>query len=253
VALILVIDDSSAVRRFVGMALEAAGHTVIDAGDGQAGLALFHRQHPDLVITDMLMPIMEGIETIQEIRRSSRGTKIIAMSGSSGDAERLYLGAAQKLGADATLRKPFKPADLEQTVARLLTPDLTVVAMGSPQPGDVSTEPGSCGQDRRRYRRHEVIWSGRIEIADGTKVECSVLDLSAEGAKVITGQSLEPGTRVSFFSPRFDPVTAQIVWTDDRKAGLQFLDGIDRVLQVIGGKYGDIVFPAELAALQRKR
>jgi CheY-like chemotaxis protein len=252
VALILVIDDSSAVRRFVGMALEAVGHTVIDAGDGQAGLALFHRQHPDLVITDMLMPIMEGIETIQEIRRSSRDTKIIAMSSSSGGSERLYLGAAQKLGADATLSKPFKPIELEQTVARLLMPELTVVA-NRLQPCDSSAETRKTGRDRRRYRRHEVIWSGRIDVPDGTQVECSVLDLSAEGAKIITGEALEPGMCVSFFSPRFDPVTAQIVWTDDRRAGLHFLDGIDRVLKVLSGKYGDIVFPAQLAALQRKR
>jgi CheY-like chemotaxis protein len=252
VALILVIDDSSAVRRFVGMALEAAGHTVIDAGDGQAGLALFHLQHPDLVITDMLMPVMEGIETIQEIRRSSRDTKIIAMSGSSGGSERLYLGAAQKLGADATLSKPFKPIELEQTVARLLTPELTLVA-NRPQPCDSSAETRKTGRDRRRYRRHEVIWSGRIDVPDGTQVECSVLDLSAEGAKIITGEALATGMQVSFFSPRFDPVTAQIVWTDDRRAGLHFLDGIDRVLKVLSGKYGDIVFPAQLAALQRKR
>ena len=98
-----------------------------------------------------------------------------------------------------------------------------------------------------------MIWSGRIDVPDGTQVECSVLDLSAEGAKIITGELLETGMRVSFFSPRFDPVTAQIVWTDDRRAGLQFLDGIDRVLKVLSGKYGDIVFPAQLAALQRKR
>jgi hypothetical protein len=98
-----------------------------------------------------------------------------------------------------------------------------------------------------------VIWSGRIDVPDGTQVECSVLDLSAEGAKIITGQSLEPGARVLFFSPRFDPVSAQIVWTDDRRAGLHFLDGVDRVLKVLSGKYGDVVFPAQLAALQRKR
>lgn len=251
-ALILVIDDSSAVRRFVGMALEAVGHTVIDAGDGQAGLALFHRQHPDLVITDMLMPVMEGIETIQEIRRLSRDTKIIAMSGSAGGSERLYLGAAQKLGADATLSKPFKPIDLERTVTSLLMPDLSVIAK-EPPPDGSPTEPHRDGRDRRRYRRHEVIWSGRIDVPDGTQVECSVLDLSAEGAKVITGEALAPGIRVSFFSPRFDPVTAQIVWTDDRRAGLHFLDGIDRVLQVLSGKYGDVVFPAQLAVLQRKR
>jgi CheY-like chemotaxis protein len=233
--LILVIDDSSTVRQFVRAAL--AGHAVIEAGDGQAGLALFYRQNPDLVITDMIMPIKEGIETIREIRQSGRETKIIAMSGTSEKAERLYLAAAQKLGADAVLKKPFESIELQQIVARLLmSEDALAVRSAKPGPAD----PAVNGRERRRHRRHEVIWSGRVLIPDGTQIDCAVLDLSAEGAMVILGQSLPIGTFLSFASPRFDPVKARVVWVDGRTAGLHFVDGVDRVLTVLGGKYGEV-------------
>jgi hypothetical protein len=78
------------------------------------------------------------------------------------------------------------------------------------------------------------------------RVECAILDLSAEGARVILGDSVAVGVLVSLFSPRFDPVTAEVVWTDDPTAGLRFLDGVDHVMQVLAGKYGDIVLPVQL-------
>jgi CheY-like chemotaxis protein len=233
--LILVIDDSSTVRQFVRSAL--VGHTVIDAGDGQAGLALFHRQNPDLVITDMVMPVKEGIETIREIRRSGRETKIVAMSGTSDKSERLYLAAAQKLGADAVLRKPFESTELQQVVDRLLASEDALAARSTkPGPGDSTLN----GKEQRQFRRQELIWSGQALTADGSQIECAVLDLSGEGAKVILGQSLLVGTVLSFASPRFDPVKARVVWIDGRTAGLHFVDGINRVLTVLGGKYGEV-------------
>jgi CheY-like chemotaxis protein len=115
-ALILVIDDTATMRQLVRRMLERATHTVLEAEDGEAGLSVLQRQGPDLVITDLIMPKMEGIETIQQIKRSSPGTKIIAMSGS----DELNLDAARKLGADAALAKPFGTAALLATVDRLL-------------------------------------------------------------------------------------------------------------------------------------
>ena len=120
-ALILVIDDASTMRALVRRMLEGASHSVIEAGDGEAGMALFYQLHPALVLTDLLMPKKEGIETIREIRRSSSpGTKIIAMSGSTEQGGKLYLGAARKLGADAVLAKPFQPSELIEVVNQLL-------------------------------------------------------------------------------------------------------------------------------------
>lgn len=119
-ALILIIDDAATVRQLVGRILLDAQHSVLEAQDGDVGIALFQQHQPALVITDLFMPNKEGIETIQEIRRLSLDTKIIAMSASATPAGKLYLGAAQKLGADAVLAKPFEPADLLEAVGRVL-------------------------------------------------------------------------------------------------------------------------------------
>lgn len=119
-AVILVIDDAATVRSLVGSILSAARHTVLEAQDGDVGVALFQQRRPALVITDLFMPNKEGIETIQEIRRLSHETKIIAMSASTTATGKLYLGAAKKLGADAILAKPFQPAELLELVDRLL-------------------------------------------------------------------------------------------------------------------------------------
>jgi CheY-like chemotaxis protein len=115
-ALILVIDDTVTMRQLVRRMLERATHTVLEAEDGEVGMSVLQRRAPDLVITDLIMPRMEGIETIQRMKRSSPGTKIIAMSGS----DELNLDAARKLGADAALAKPFGAATLLDIIDRLL-------------------------------------------------------------------------------------------------------------------------------------
>ena len=68
---ILVIDDDRQLRRLLSRVLKGAGHTVQEANDGKEGIALFHRTRPALVITDIVMPDTEGIETIQELRREA--------------------------------------------------------------------------------------------------------------------------------------------------------------------------------------
>ena len=120
-AVILVIDDERGIRRMVRRTLARMGHTVREAPDGRIGLEIMRGDRVDLVVTDILMPAMEGIETIREIRRAFSATGIIAMSG-GGTAERnmMYLDAAAKLGADATLRKPFRAHELAAAVERVL-------------------------------------------------------------------------------------------------------------------------------------
>jgi CheY-like chemotaxis protein len=121
-ALILVIDDIAQMRDLVRRMLERAKHTVIEAEDGERGLAVFAAQDPAIVITDLLMPKREGIETIQQIRRLRPDAKIIAMSGSEDlRGKSQYLDAAKRLGADAILAKPFQAAALAAVVDRLLT------------------------------------------------------------------------------------------------------------------------------------
>jgi CheY-like chemotaxis protein len=119
-ALILVIDDVATMRELVRRMLERAEHSVIEAEDGEVGLAMFEDQHPAVVITDLIMPRKEGIETIQQMRRSRPNARIIAMSGSTDLSGTMYLNAAEKLGADAVLAKPFQRAALLDVVDRLL-------------------------------------------------------------------------------------------------------------------------------------
>jgi CheY-like chemotaxis protein len=117
-ASVLIIDDDSAVRKMLRVMLEGSGYQISEAENGLAAL-----NHPDLasfdlVITDLIMPEQEGIETIREIRNKFPGKKILAMSGFYGAQ---YLEAARMLGANATLAKPFRQNQLLQEIERLLT------------------------------------------------------------------------------------------------------------------------------------
>jgi DNA-binding response OmpR family regulator len=118
---ILVIDDDPGIRRMVRHLLSDAGHVVIEAKDGQEGLRLFREARPNVVITDIIMPNQEGLETIREIRNEAASVLIIAMSGAG--SSRMVLDIAGKLGADAALAKPFRAAQLAELVSRLLAPD----------------------------------------------------------------------------------------------------------------------------------
>lgn len=121
-ASILVIDDNVDMRETLEQALKLAGHSVVLAADGQEGLRQFLATPPDLVITDLVMPKKEGIETIIEMRRHCPGIKIIAISGDSAAHASVYLMLAEKLGAGKTLTKPFSARELLDSVQALLAP-----------------------------------------------------------------------------------------------------------------------------------
>jgi DNA-binding response OmpR family regulator len=124
-ALILVIDDEAAVRQMIRRILEHAGYAVIEAPGGRAGIKLLRNQPVDLVMTDIIMPDMEGIETILQIRRDFPAIRILAMSGGgAAKGSSMYLYAASKLGADAILAKPFRARELCEVVKNLLAPEL---------------------------------------------------------------------------------------------------------------------------------
>lgn len=89
-AQILVIEDEQSVRAVVKRMLEAAGHQVAVAVDGDDGLRQFHESPPDLVLCDVFMPNMEGIATLRELRQISRDLPVVVMSG--GAAARQALG-----------------------------------------------------------------------------------------------------------------------------------------------------------------
>jgi CheY-like chemotaxis protein len=116
VATILVIDDEEMVRATLRLALEAAGHRVLEAGNGRDGLRLLETNPVDLTITDIIMPEKEGIETIIEIRRRQPEAKIIAISGGSRSQDIDFLRIAERLGAVHSLAKPFSPQMLIELV-----------------------------------------------------------------------------------------------------------------------------------------
>jgi PAS domain S-box-containing protein len=114
---ILVVDDDAAVRTLFRKILARAGYRVMEAADGAQALAAVRKGGVDLVITDLVMPEKEGIETIVEIRKSHPQVKIAAVSGAFGGR---YLEIAAMLGAEAALAKPVSEETLVETVRRLL-------------------------------------------------------------------------------------------------------------------------------------
>ena len=122
---VLVIDDDPRICRLIAMGFERHGYTAFEAPNGRAGLKIFQAVRPDLVITDILMPEMEGIATIMAMKKagsdlSGATPKIIAISGGGRLVGREFLKWARHLGADGVLAKPFRVSALV-ALARELT------------------------------------------------------------------------------------------------------------------------------------
>ena len=118
---VLVIDDDHELRGLICQILKKADLIVFEASNGDVGLSLFREHRPDLVITDIVMPHKDGIDTIREIKAISPQTPIIAMSGHDHPTRPNALGLARKLGAVETLIKPFHLNWLLEVVARVLS------------------------------------------------------------------------------------------------------------------------------------
>lgn len=119
-AKILVIDDEVLLAKTLSIVLAKAGHTVVTAENGQIGVDMFATEKPDLVITDIIMPVMEGIEAIQALRAQAPTLPIIAVSGGGRTKNLEFLRVAQKLGANAALGKPFTKEQLLAAVTKCL-------------------------------------------------------------------------------------------------------------------------------------
>lgn len=118
---VLVIDDQASVRATLRNILEFEGYEVMEADNGASGLSLMREFPVLLVVTDILMPEKEGIETILEIRQEFPETRILAISGGGQTQNLEFLRAAKKLGADEILKKPFTSEQLIGVVRRLIT------------------------------------------------------------------------------------------------------------------------------------
>ena len=118
-ARVLVVDDDEACRLAVGRILEAAGHQPSYATDGARGLDAYHPQKFDLVITDLVMPVKNGLMMIREMCEAYPDPRIIAISGWSPE----HLPTAVEYGARCALPKPLTPEELIQAVDSALNVD----------------------------------------------------------------------------------------------------------------------------------
>lgn len=119
-ARILLIEDDDAIRHVVRMVLSLHGHQVMEAENGRVGVELFACTGADLVLTDIVMPEKEGLETILELRKKHGAKKIIAMSGGGRMSPDAYLKIAQSMGATKVLLKPFTNDELLRAVKETL-------------------------------------------------------------------------------------------------------------------------------------
>jgi CheY-like chemotaxis protein len=117
---ILVVDDNDQMREMLRLLLESDGHEVSEAENGRRAVNQLKLEPVDLVITDIIMPEMEGIDLIMTIRTIYPDVKIIAISGGGRIAPHLCLKMADKLGADRILQKPFSKAAILSMIGELL-------------------------------------------------------------------------------------------------------------------------------------
>jgi len=117
---ILIVDDDEMIREYVKELLLFNDYKVAEAGNGKEGLKQVYKNVPDLVITDIVMPEMEGISFIQELRAHNKNIPIIAMTGNINGRMEELLELSSQLGADETLRKPINSKELITTINKLI-------------------------------------------------------------------------------------------------------------------------------------
>lgn len=118
---ILIVDDSTSVRTVCGIALREAGYEVIEASNGQEGLTRLTGERIHLIISDVNMPVLDGIGFLKEVKRhpNYKFTPVIMLTTESGDAKK---SEGQMAGAKAWVVKPFQPAQMLAAVSKLVLP-----------------------------------------------------------------------------------------------------------------------------------
>lgn len=144
-ARVLVLEDDGALGIVMRSALEDGGHQVTLAADGRIGLRVFGAGKFDLVITDMLMPDMDGVEIVRTLRAYRSTARIVAISGGGALDHGDLLATAVRLGADATLAKPFAPRALLDLVSAVLAQPR---AASDGAPGAASGQPETARPTR---------------------------------------------------------------------------------------------------------
>jgi CheY-like chemotaxis protein len=117
---LLLVEDDVSLRRVMAQILTRAGYTVSEARNGRVAIKVLAETPVDIVVTDMIMPEMDGVETIRFLRREYPAVKIVAISGGGISSAESYLVIAQKMGVQRTLAKPFTPDELMTAIREAL-------------------------------------------------------------------------------------------------------------------------------------
>lgn len=118
--IVLIIEDDPTMLRTLSHWFQVSSCRVMGAQDGDEGLVRFDRLRPHIVVTDILMPNREGVETILAIKQRAPEVKILAISGGGTLGSAAVLDLARRLGADAVLAKPFRSGEVLDAARRLL-------------------------------------------------------------------------------------------------------------------------------------
>ncbi len=195
---ILIIEDEANIAQLIRLYLEQAGYTVSVASDGVAGLELHAREHPDLVILDLMLPMMDGMEVCRRIRAWAN-TPILMLTARQSEEDRIE---GLELGADDYLVKPFSPREVVSRVKAILRRTANVGAQSSasdsvgaqsiaPNPHDSAKD----GEERRFGSLFINIPERRVEV-HGQRIALTVKEfdllvtLTASPERVFTRDSL---------------------------------------------------------------
>jgi len=186
---ILIIEDEASIAQVLRLYLEQAGYSVRTAGDGVAGLELHAREHPDLIILDLMLPALDGMEVCRRIR-SWANTPILMLTARQGEEDRI---AGLDMGADDYLVKPFSPREVVSRVKAILRRSSSNAA---PQP---VSQTGSETVNPREYLRFEKlsinIPARRVEV-DGQNISLTakefdlLVTLASAPDRVFTRETL---------------------------------------------------------------
>jgi two-component system response regulator ResD len=191
---ILIIEDETNIVQLIRLYLEQAGFTVVAASDGAAGLELHAREHPDLVILDLMLPALDGMEVCRRIRAWA-STPILMLTARQGEEDRI---AGLEMGADDYLVKPFSPREVVSRVKAILRRSSSSSA---PSSAYETSGRGTLAADKtenevRRFdgltinlpARSVEVWGQRVTL---TAKEFDLLvTLSAAPERVFTRESL---------------------------------------------------------------
>jgi two-component system KDP operon response regulator KdpE len=153
--LIFVVDDEPAIVRLVRTELQSAGYAVITAANGEDALARLDDERPDLIVLDLMMPGIDGFETLRRIRAESQ-VPVIMLTARAGDADKLR---GLQGGADDYLTKPFNPEELSARIAAVLR--------------RVSGSAPAGGRSLLHYPGLEIDLERRSVLVDGQEVRLS--------------------------------------------------------------------------------